>query len=54
MKHIDKKATERPLSIAYQPRHAKDRLVDRLGAEAPDIRELMEAFIPPAWIRRTN
>jgi hypothetical protein len=34
-----------------EPRHAADRTRERLGAESPDVRELMEAFVPPAWIR---
>jgi hypothetical protein len=50
MKHIDKTAVEKPLSIAYSPRHAKPDT--RLGALDPDVRELLEAFVPPAWIRR--
>lgn len=51
MKHIDKTAIEKPLHVAYTPRHAKPET--RLGAEAPDIRELMESVVyVPTWIRR--
>lgn len=49
MKHIDKLAVEKPLHVAYQPRHAKPDT--RLGADDPGIRELMSAFVPPKHIR---
>lgn len=38
MKHIDKTAVERPLHVAYSPRHAKPDT--RLGADDPDIKQL--------------
>jgi hypothetical protein len=34
---------------ALSPRHVKPDT--RLGADDPDIRELMSAFVPPAHIR---
>lgn len=44
MKHIDKTAVEKKLSVAYSPRHAKPDT--RLGADDPDIKRLFYEIGP--------
>jgi hypothetical protein len=51
-KHRANKLTKTEPRMQPAGRHVANRTLERLGAEAPDIRELMEAFVPPAWIRR--
>lgn len=51
--HADHKAVERKLAVAYSPRHKTPDT--KLGADAPDLRELFEAVAyVPAWIRQAG
>lgn len=52
MKHIDKTAIEKPLHVAYQPRHLKPDT--RLGADAPDFKQLFHEMFADNPFRRVG